>query len=643
MIKFTKFCRLCQQLLIWENRAKKGDEPSVSKIYLADPNNEDVRIEHFLSKFSVKTKIYPPGICPVTVQLALLQASKSQTCGKCVPCRDGLRQLESMFYQILTGKANVAILDEMKELSEMIRDSADCAIGYQAAIEVLEGLETFREEYISYIETGASSGAKEQQIPCTAMCPAHVDIPGYIAHIGRGDYASAINLIRKNNPLPTACAMICEHPCEERCRRNLIDDAINIRGLKKYAVDQIPADQVQVPRANPLTGKKVAVIGGGPCGLTAAYFLSLMGHKVTIFEGKPRLGGMLMYGIPNYRFPKDRLDEDINAILSTGNIEVKYNTLVGRDISVEEVRESYDAMLVAIGAQAGKKLRLEGMDAGNIFSAVEMLDGIGRGLHPDYTGKTVAVIGGGNVAMDAARSALRCNAADVRIVYRRRREDMTALDSEIESAVMEGVELITLQAPSWIEKDAEGNCSALWVKPQMTGPYRDGRPSPVDAVSKPEQRVPCDILLVAVGQDIVSEPFEQFGMPANRRVFQSGRDTSVESMPGVFVGGDCATGPATAIRAIAAGRVAANAIDDYLGYHHKLNCGVTAPDAQPNNRVPTGRVNIQERPAYLRKQDFEAVECPMSPEEAQQECSRCLRCDVFGCGKLEGAHNAVDE
>lgn len=615
----------------------------MSKIYLADRNSEDVRIEQFLSKFSAKTRIYPPGVCPVTVQLALLQASKSQTCGKCVPCRDGLRQLETMLRTILAGKATVEILDEVKELAAMIRDTADCAIGYQAATEVLEGLETFREEYISYIETGASAGDKEQQIPCTAMCPAHVDVPGYVAHVGNGDYAAAINLIRKNNPLPTACAMVCEHPCEERCRRSLIDDAINIRGIKKYAVDQIPADQVQVPKANPLTGKKVAVIGGGPCGLTAAYFLSLMGHQVTIFEGKERLGGMLMYGIPNYRFPKDRLDQDVNAILSTGNIAVKYNTQVGRDISIEAVRKDYDAMLVAIGAQAGKSLRLKGIDANHIYSAVEMLDEIGHGQKPDYTGKTVAVIGGGNVAMDAARSALRCNAAAVRIAYRRRREDMTALDSEIESAVMEGVELITLQAPSWIETDENNNCTALWVKPQMTGPYRDGRPAPVDAVSKAEVRIPCDVILVAVGQDIVSEPFEQFGMPAQRRVFQSERDTAVPSMPGVFVGGDCATGPATAIQAIAAGRVAANAIDEYLGYHHKLDCGVTAPEARPNLRVPTGRVNIQERPAYLRKQDFEEVECPMSPEEAQQECSRCLRCDVFGCGKLEGARNAADK
>jgi len=609
----------------------------VSKIYLANSNSADVRIKHFLSKFADKVKIYPPGSCPVTVQLSLLQAAKSQTCGKCVPCRDGLRQIEHMLMLILQGKATVEILDEMKALAEMIRDSADCAIGYQAAMEVLEGLEAFRDEYIGYIENGECFGTSGQKIPCVSMCPAHVDIPGYIAHVADGNYADAINLIRRDNPLPTACAMICEHPCEERCRRTLIDAPLNIRGIKKYAVDQVPADQVATPKANPLTGKKVAVIGGGPCGMTAAYFLSLMGHKVTVFEAKERLGGMLMYGIPNYRFPKDRLDEDMRAILSTGNIEVKYNTCVGKDISVQEVRDNYDAMFVAIGAQVGKKLRLEGINTKNVFSAVEMLDNIGHGRIPDYTGKKVCVIGGGNVAMDAARSAVRCGAAEVSIVYRRRQEDMTALVSEIEAAVAEGIELRILQAPARIEADENGNCAALWIKPQMISAYRGDRPAPVDAVSKPEERIACDVVLIAVGQDIVSAPFEEFGMSAKWNIFKAGLDTSVEGMPGVFVGGDCATGPSTAIRAIAGGKVAANAIDEYLGYHHKIACDAAEPSLHANNRVPTGRVNIQERSAHQRKHDFEHVECPMTPEEARQECGRCLRCDKFGCGVLEGA------
>jgi NADPH-dependent glutamate synthase beta subunit-like oxidoreductase len=611
----------------------------MSKIYLADPENCDVKIGKLLDRFVDKVKSYPPGTCPLTVQYSLLYASMNQTCGKCVPCRDGLPQLAALLKRILDGDATMDTLEEMRELATMIRDTADCAIGYQSATEVLKGLTSFKLEYESHIAKHLCPSDVGQKVPCINLCPAHVDIPGYIALVGEGDYAGAINLIRKDNPLPTACAMICEHPCENRCRRRLLDDAVNIRGLKKYAVDQIPASQVAVPKAMPSTGKKIAVIGGGPAGMTCAYFLAQMGHHVDIYERQKELGGMLRYGIPNYRFPKDRLDEDVKAILSGGDIHVEYGVNVGKDVSIQSIKDSHDAMFVAIGAQVGKKLRIDGVDAGNVESAVDMLDRIGNGQIPDYTGKTVVIIGGGNVAMDAARSAMRCNAKDVRIVYRRRQEDMTALDSEIESAVMEGIELMTLQAPKAIEKDAYGKCTALVVQPQMIGPYdKAGRPSPMDA-KKDALRVPCDVILIAVGQDIVSAPFEEFGMPANRGVFQAGLDTAVESMPGVFVGGDCATSPSTAIRAIAGGKVAARNIDEYLGYHHKLSCEAEAPLPKENNRQQTGRANITERPAYIRKHDFDHVENPYTFEEAMQEANRCLRCDHFGCGVLKGGRD----
>ena len=612
----------------------------MSQIYLADPKSTDNKIKSVLNKFSTKVEVYPPGTCPLTVQYSFLLASMNQTCGKCVPCRDGLPQLSGLLKKILDGDADENTLEQMRALATIITQSSDCAIGYQSAAEVLAGLDTFAEEYESHIKKHVCPSESGQMVPCIHQCPAHVDVPAYIALIGEEDYAGSINMIRKDNPLPTACAMICEHPCEERCRRNLIDDAINIRGLKKFAVDQIAADQVEVPKANPSTGKSIGIIGGGPAGLTAAYFLGQMGHKVTVYERHDKLGGMLRYGIPNYRFPKDRLDEDINAILSAGDIEVKYNTHIDTAEKIKEVYDQYDALFVAIGAQEGKKLRLDNVDAKGVDSAVDMLDHIGNGHRPDYTGKTVCVIGGGNVAMDAARSSVRCGAKDVRIIYRRRKEDMTALESEIESAMQEGIEFMTLMAPKSIEADENGNVTALYVKPQMIGPYdRAGRPSPMDT-EKDEVRIPCEIILIAVGQDIISAPFEEFGMPANRGVFQASLSTQVAEMEGVFVGGDCATGPSTAIRAIAAGKVAAHNIDEYLGYHHKLPCNVEVPPAKENNRVPTGRVNVTERPAYIRKCDFEGVEVELTHAEAMQEANRCLRCDHFGCGVLKGGRDA---
>ena len=611
----------------------------MSKIYLADPKSADVKIGKVMSTFAAKVGTYPPGVCPLAVQYSFLVSSMNQTCGKCVPCRDGLPKLAGLLKKVIDGNGTEEMLEEIRTLAEIIRDTADCAIGYHPAQEILKGLDDFKEDYMAHITTGRCAPEVGQKVPCITMCPAHVDIPGYIALVKEEDYAGCINLIRKDNPLPTACAMICEHPCENRCRRMMIDAPLNIRGIKKFAVDQVPADQVKVPQASVPTGKKIAVIGGGPAGLTAAYFLALMGHSVTIYERQKKLGGMLRYGIPNYRFPKDRLDEDINAILSAGDITVKYEAKVGTEISIQEIKDSYDAMFVAIGAQAGKRLRLEGSDAKNVESAVEMLDRIGNGNLPDYTGQTVAVIGGGNVAMDAARSALRCGAADVKIVYRRRVDDMTALVSEIESANQEGCDLMTLMSPVAIEKDENGNCAGLVVQPQMISYYdKAGRPRPIDA-NKPTETIPCQTILIAVGQDIVSAPFEEFGMPAERNVFQAGLDTSVENMPGVFVGGDCATGPATAIKAIAAGKVAAHNIDEYLGYHHTLHCEAKAPAAVENDRTPCGRANITERPANIRKKDFEHVENPLTYEEAMQECSRCLRCDHFGCGCLEGGRD----
>ena len=611
----------------------------MAKISLADPKSSDSRVYTSLDSFAATMHATPPGTCPLTVQLSILRASMAQTCGKCVPCRDGLPQLAKLLEDLLDGKAEPGALEQMQALAAIIRDTSDCIIGWHTADEFLKGMETFRSEYESHLRDHRCLADTSQKVPCIHLCPAHVNVPGYIACIRAGDPAGAINLIRKDNPFPTACAMICEHPCEARCRRQLLDDAINIRGLKKYAVDQVAADKVAVPKANPATGRKIGIIGGGPAGLTAAYFLALMGHKVVVYEAQPKLGGMLRYGIPNYRFPKERLDEDIRAILSAGDITVHCGVKIGKDISIEEVRKEYDAMFVAIGAQKGKKLRIDGADAENVESAVEMLDRVAKGDIPDYTGQTVCVVGGGNVAIDIARTAIRCGAKDVRLVYRRRQEDMTAQASEIEAAGMEGVEIMTLQAPKSIEKDENGRAVALITQPQLVGAYdRGGRPAPVDA-NQPPLRIPCDRVILAIGQDIESKPFEDFGMPAERGVFRAGLDTAVQTMPGVFVGGDCATGPATVIRAIAAGKVAAYGIDEYLGYHHNLTCDVKIPPAWENERTQIGRANISERLACERKYDFEHVECTYNEQDAMQEAGRCLRCDHFGCGALESGHD----
>ena len=454
--------------------------------------------------------------------------------------------------------------------------------------------------------------------------------------VGEGRCADAVRLIRKDNPFPTACAYICEHPCEARCRRNMIDDAINIRGLKRYAVDH--AGDVPQPVCAPPTGKKVAIIGGGPSGLSCAYYLALMGHKVTVFEERAKLGGMLRYGIPSYRFPRHLLDAEIDSILSLG-IEAHTNTAVGTDVWVEELQKDYDCLYIAIGAHQDKKVGIPGEDCKNVMSAVEMLRAIGDDVMPDFTGKQVVVIGGGNVAMDVTRSSIRLGAEKVTCVYRRRIEDMTALPDEVTGAMAEGAEIEALMAPVRIEADEDGCAAALWVQPQIIGEAdKSGRPRPNKA-DLPERRIPADIIVVAIGQGIEIQGFEQAGVPIKRGVFVAGLSGQVGDMDNLFAGGDCVTGPATAIRAIAAGKVAAANIDVHLGFQHEIEVDVDIPSPRLNNRGPHGRINTTEREACERRCDFEDIECGLTEEGARTEASRCLRCDHFGYGIFRGGRN----
>ena len=470
-------------------------------------------------------------------------------------------------------------------------------------------------------------------MPCVTVCPAHVDIPGYIALVREGRFDDAVNLIRKDNPFPYACAYVCEHPCEKQCRRRLVDDAINICGIKRYAVDHGQDDTP--PAAAEPTGKRVAVVGGGPSGLTAAYYLQLMGHSVTVFEQRDKLGGMLRYGIPDYRLPPDVLDKDLAYICKTG-ITVKTGVCIGSDLSVEQLRKEYDALYVAIGAHADKKLGLPGEDSENVLSAVEFLRNCGEGAPLDFTGKRVVVIGGGNVSMDATRTAIRLGAESVTCVYRRRLDDMTALPEEIADAQAEGCQILPLQAPHRIEADENGKVAALWTKPQIIGGYgRDGRPGPRDAAER-EFRIPCDYLIIAIGQRIESDNFEKEGIGTSRGALKADLSGYVPGTPNVFAGGDAVTGPATVIRAVAAGKVGAANIDNFLGYNHTIRCDVEIPPARLSNTPPCGRIQLRSRNPLEARGDFALATCGMTEEEAMQEAGRCLRCDHFGYGIFKG-------
>ena len=615
---------------------RRKEALSLSRLDIKSPSRAQTVVDNLYRDVERRIAASPPGLCPVDMSLSFLQLCHAQSCGKCVPCRIGLGQLSKLIATVLDGTGSMDTIAIIEKTARSILNTADCAIGRDAARLVLDGLEGFRDDYEEHVNHRRCLAGLQLPVPCVALCPAGVDVPGYMALVGEGRCADAVRLIRKDNPFPTACAYICEHPCEARCRRNMIDDAINIRGLKRYAVDH--AGVVPQPECAPSTGKKVAIIGGGPSGLSCAYYLALMGHKVTVFEERDKLGGMLRYGIPSYRFPRHLLDEEIDSILSLG-IEAHTNVTVGRDISVEELQKEYDCLYIAIGAHQDKKVGIPGEDSRHVLSAVEMLRAIGDDVMPDFTGKRVVVIGGGNVAMDVTRSSIRLGAEKVTCVYRRRVEDMTALPDEVTGAMAEGAELLTLMAPVRIEADEEGNAAALWVQPQLIGEAdKSGRPRPNKA-DLPEQRIPADIIVVAIGQGIEIQGFEQAGVPIKRGTFVAGLSGQVGDMGNLFAGGDCVTGPATAIRAIAAGKVAAANIDEDLGFRHEITVDVDIPAPRLNNRAPHGRINTTEREACERRCDFEDIECGLTEEGAYTEASRCLRCDHYGYGIFRGGRN----
>lgn len=448
----------------------------MSRLSIVTRNRAQTTVEELYKDLERRIIASPPGLCPVDMALSFLKVCHAQSCGKCVPCRIGLGQLQNLLEKVLDGTAEMEIIDLIEQTAQDIYYSADCAIGYEAAEMVLRGVRGFREDFVEHITKGRCTCELNQPVPCVALCPAGVDIPGYIALVGEGRYADAVALIRKDNPMPSVCGLICEHPCEARCRRNMLDDAVNIRGLKRYAVEH--AGEVPVPKNAPPTGKRVAVAGGGPGGLSAAYYLALMGHDVTIYERRNQLGGMLRYGIPEYRLPKETLDKEINGLLATG-IHVKTGISVGKELTVEALRKEYDAVYIAIGAHTDKKIGIEGEEAEGVISAVEMLRDSGEGSPMDFTGQRVIVVGGGNVAMDVARSAVRLGAEKVQIVYRRRQEDMTALQEEVHGAVAEGCEILELMAPLRIRCNEQGKADGLWVKPQLIGQVRGGRPAPM--------------------------------------------------------------------------------------------------------------------------------------------------------------------
>ncbi len=476
--------------------------------------------------------------------------------------------------------------------------------------------------------------------PCQQTCPAEIDIPAYIDAVREGDYERAVNVIRERNPLLLACGRVCPHPCEDYCRRGIEDEPVSINQLKRFAADfeMNSGKRLPIPCA-PDTGKRVAVVGAGPAGLSAAYFLRRLGHSVTIYESMDHLGGMIRYGIPEYRLPKKVLDWEIEGILNMG-IEAKTGMKLGRDFNIDDLRkEGFDAIFVGHGAWVDYNLGVEGEDLKGAYKGIDFLSRLTSGEKLPIAGKRAAVVGGGNSAIDCVRNLLRYGAKEVSIVYRRTRKEMPANEVEIEAAEHEGVNFVFLAAPKRVVADEEGNVTHLeYLKMELGEPDASGRRRPVP-VEGSETLLPVDILITAIGQrpdmSFTETSSELKDLKITRwNTFDTDPYTLQTNVPYLFTGGDSATGPSLVVEAIGGGRRAARSIHQYLSgeevkppegalfkKHIEESLFKEVPGVTHKPRAEMPELSVEER-----IDNFREVDQTLPEDEALREANRCLSC-----------------
>lgn len=585
---------------------------------------------------SSSLNIMDESACIVDVTKLSIAFLQAESCGKCVPCRIGTKRLLDILTRITEGKGKTEDIDNLTEIATAMKEASLCGLGRTAANPVLTGIKHFREEYEEHIRDKYCRAAVCEELsaaPCQNSCPASINIPEYVALAANNKPIQALELIRKRNPFSSVCGHICNHPCETLCRRGELEESVAIKDIKRFVsdIDLDKRKNYAVEKADP-TGKKVAVIGAGPGGLTAAYFLTLWGHSVTVYEALPVAGGMLSVGIPTFRMQRDIPNDEVEFIKSVG-VKIKTDSPIDDKKKYDKLVKANDAVFIAIGAHKGRKMNIPGEDMDGIMDGVTFLRNVNLDIE-QKVGKNVTVIGAGNVAMDSARTALRLGAEKVTVIYRRSRYEMPAEEEEIIEAMEEGIKFECLTAPIEVTSKSGKLTGLKCIKMELGDADSGGRRRPVPKDGS-EFILKTDMTLLAISQA------PDLAFLNNSDIKQTNWGTIVTE-PGthqtsnkkVFSGGDCVLGPATAIEAIGAGQKAAVEIDILLGGKGELPVNSDPLVAKEKNIYLESEDGDQFRPVMphmavkKRITCFDEVKLGYNKDETVQESRRCLRCDL---------------